>query len=167
MTVQSGAEPRDVSDFVRERGQALTRTAYLLCGDLASAEDLVHAALTAALPRWNRIEHHYSYVRRSILHGYLDTKRRNPPSSLDDVSGQLLDGAGSTLDLETRDALWRCVVGLPARERAVLVLGYYEDLDDSEISAVLGIRESSVRSHKSRALARIRRTHLHLLGDSS
>lgn len=168
MTARSNAVPTDVSDFVRERGRALTRTAYLLTGDLGSAEDLVHNALVKALPRWRYIEHHYTYVRRSILHGYLDEQRRPKTWNLQEVSERATaDDRSATIEFETRDALWWCVRQLPSRQRAVVILRYYEDLSDAEIGAALGIRQSSVRSHITRALARIRRTHLQLLGGPS
>jgi RNA polymerase sigma factor (sigma-70 family) len=153
----------EITDFVTERGRGLVRTAYLLTGDLAAAEDLVQTALARCVPRWADIEHPVSYVRRAVVNAYLDSRRHGATDvGLDDLDH--LPGVEAA-DLGTRDALWRCVQLLSPRERAVVVLRYYEDLDDAEIAVVLSVKQPTVRATVSRALARLRADHLHLLQD--
>lgn len=158
----------DVTRFVSERGRSLVQTAYLLCGDLELAEDLVQGALISCLPRWDSIEHHSSYVRRAVLNAYLDSRRRAgpgvrlDPAVLDELPSQAW---GPERDVECRDTIWRVVKSLSPRERSVVVLRFYEDLDDHEIADLLSLKPSSVRATVTRALTRIRNEQLHLLQD--
>lgn len=158
----------DVTRFVSERGRSLVQTAYLLCGDHEFAEDLVQGALMSCLPRWDKIEHPTTYVRRAVVNAYLDSRRRAGPGVQVDAS--VLDGLPSQAwspegDVERRDTIWRVVQSLSPRERSVVVLRFYEDLDDKEIADLLSLRPPTVRATVSRALARIRSEQLHFLQD--
>jgi RNA polymerase sigma-70 factor (sigma-E family) len=154
----------DFEGYVRERGQALLRFAYLLTGSLATAEDVTQSALTDTFRHWTRIsrtDHPDAYVRRVILNTYLADRRRRwsteiPAAFMPDQA------APSGMDPETRvvssDAFRRVIANLPPRSRAVIILRYYLDLKDSETAEMLGITESTVRSTVTRALDSLRTT---------
>lgn len=146
-------------EYVLTRGPALVRLARLLVGDAYRAEDLVQDVLAKAYPRWSRISRADQpdlYLRRMLVNARNSWWRRR---SNREVSTDLLadragpDGGDATGD---RDALWRLVVALPERQRAVLVLRYYEDLDDRTIAEILGCSLPTVRTHAMRALATLR-----------
>ncbi len=145
----------DFSDFVALRGRSLVQSAYLLTGDLTEAEDVVQVALMKVLARWHEVEHPVSYTRQAIVRLFLDSKRKEQRSvatvaaAFDEALSPTEVPASDHVNMS--DALWRGVSGLPRQERAVVVLRYYEDLDDVEIATVLGISQSSVRATASRA----------------
>jgi RNA polymerase sigma-70 factor (sigma-E family) len=147
-------------EYVTARGAALVRFARVLVGDQHRAEDLVQDALAKAYLRWNRIvrtDQPDVYLRRAVLNGSRSWWRRRgsrerPVESPTDrpAPGDL--GA----DAAERDALWRDLSRLPDRQRAVLVLRYYEDLDDATIADILGCTPVTVRTHALRALTTLR-----------
>ena len=141
------------------RGPALVRLARLLVGDAHRAEDLVQDVLARAYPRWSRISRTDQpdlYLRRMLVNARNSwwrrvSNREVATASLGDRSyPDNGDAAGD------RDAMWRLVVTLPERQRAVLVLRYYEDLDDRAIAEILGCSLPTVRTHAMRALATLR-----------
>lgn len=156
--------PDSFDAYVVGRGRMLLRFAYLLTGDRYLAEDLVQDVLARAHRHWARIERLHqpdSYLRKGVLNQYLSWRRRRSSTeqSVADVPehhrpGQLDHAA----PFAERDELWRTLATLPRQQRAVLVLRYYEDLPDEEIGELLGCSSATVRSHTSRALARLRTT---------
>jgi RNA polymerase sigma-70 factor (sigma-E family) len=141
------------------RQVALTRTAYLLTGSHEAAEDLVQVTLTKLYLAWGRIadrQHVDAYARRALVNEHRSTWRRSsrcpelltavPPESAHDPVEY--DGQ--------REAVWRFVQSLPPRQRAVIVLRYYEDLSEAETAHLLGISAGTVKSQASRALASLR-----------
>ncbi|MGX4656762.1 SigE family RNA polymerase sigma factor [Micromonospora sp. SCSIO 07396] len=147
-------------DFVAARSGALLRTAYLLAGDWATAEDLLQTALTKTYLAWRRlggIEAVEPYARRVMVNTSTSWWRRRwhgerPTEVLPERAG--VDEIEQQLD---RDALWRHLRRLPARQRAVLVLRYYEDLSEAQTAALLEISPGTVKSQTSRALNTLRR----------
>ncbi|RUL92572.1 SigE family RNA polymerase sigma factor [Verrucosispora sp. FIM060022] len=147
-------------DFVTARSSALLRTAYLLTGDWGTAEDLLQTALTKTYLAWKRlggIEAIEPYARRVMVNTSTSWWRRRwhgerPTEVLPERPG--VDEIEQQLD---RDVLWRHLRALPARQRAVLVLRFYEDLSESQIAALLNISTGTVKSQTSRALATLRR----------
>ncbi|WP_328340366.1 SigE family RNA polymerase sigma factor [Micromonospora sp. NBC_00421] len=147
-------------DFVAARSGALLRTAYLLAGDWATAEDLLQTALTKTYLAWRRlggIEAVEPYARRVLVNTSTSWWRRRwhgerPTEVLPERAG--VDEIAQHLD---RDALWQHLRALPARQRAVLVLRYYEDLSEAQTAALLEISPGTVKSQTSRALATLRR----------
>ncbi|MFJ6199754.1 SigE family RNA polymerase sigma factor [Micromonospora sp. NPDC092111] len=147
-------------DFVAARSGALLRTAYLLAGDWATAEDLLQTALTKTYLAWRRlggIDAVEPYARRVLVNTATSWWRRRwhgerPTEVLPERAG--VDEIEQQLD---RDALWRHLRALPARQRAVLVLRYYEDLSEAQTAALLEISPGTVKSQTSRALATLRR----------
>ena len=148
-------------EYVIARGARLLRFAYVLCGDRHLAEDLVQEALARSHRRWSRIEAAQpdAYLRSAIVRAHLSWRRRR--SSGERVLGELpdrTDGADFTDRGAIRDELWTLLATLTRAQRAVLVLRFFEDLDDRRIAEVLGCAESTVRVHAARGLAALRTT---------
>ncbi|WCN82195.1 SigE family RNA polymerase sigma factor [Micromonospora sp. LH3U1] len=147
-------------EFVAARSAALLRTAYLLTGDWATAEDLLQTALTKTYLAWKRlggIEAVEPYARRVMVNTSTSWWRRRwhgerPTEVLPERAG--VDEIEQQLD---RDLLWRHLRALPVRQRAVLVLRYYEDMSEAQTAAMLDISPGTVKSQSSRALATLRR----------
>ena len=155
--------PRDVEDefreFVTERSSALLRTAYLLAGDWATAEDLLQISLTKTFLAWKRLGHLDAvepYTRKVLVNTATSWwRRRWHGERPTEVLPERVTADGLDERLE-RDALWRHVRELPARQRAVLVLRFYEDQSEAETARVLGVSVGTVKSQCSRALSTLR-----------
>ncbi|MFI6902950.1 SigE family RNA polymerase sigma factor [Nonomuraea sp. NPDC050394] len=152
---------RDRADFERyvgERAPRLLRTAYLLCRDWATAEDLVQTALAKAWTAWRRVGGNPDpYVYRILTNTHASWWRRRWRGEV--PTGELPDTphpADPEAQLGARDALRTALAALPARQRAVIVLRYFEDLPDAAIGEILGCSVATVRSQASRALAKLR-----------
>ena len=156
------ADDREVQfrEFVAARSAALLRLAYLVSGDTNLAEDLLQTTLTRTYLAWRRLDGIDSldaYTRRVLLNTATSWWRRRwrgerptpqvPERPVSDQSDQMAE----------RDAMWRLLGRLPARQRAVLVLRYYEGLGEAEIAETLEISRGTVKSHTSRALSALRR----------
>jgi RNA polymerase sigma-70 factor (sigma-E family) len=155
-------DPRGVEleRFWAERGGHLLRAAVLLTGSREAGEDLVQAALERLLPRWRTIDGNpEGYLRRTIYNLAADGWRRRGRwrallrSGLGDASSPTPD---VSVQVEQRDELVRLLLRLPPRQRAAIVLRYWEDLTDAEAADVLGCSASTVRSAVSRGLHRLR-----------
>jgi RNA polymerase sigma-70 factor (ECF subfamily) len=156
-------------EFVAARSPAMLRTSYLLAGgDWALAEDLLQSALTKTYLAWNRIRDRDAvdaYVRRTLATTATSWwRRRWHGERATAVLPERAAGDDARL-VDERDALWRLVIRLPARQRAVLVLRFYEDLSEAETAHILGLSPGTVKSHTSRALATLR-AELTDIGDS-
>ncbi|MEV0824321.1 SigE family RNA polymerase sigma factor [Nonomuraea rubra] len=149
-------DPR-YADFVAERGDALLRYGYVLAGNQHDAADLVQEALLrlrAAWPRLRAKESPESYVRTTMARLHLSVWRLRRRELL---TWDLPEGAHQdTLPRGDERTLWLALADLPRKQRAVLVLRYYEQLSDAEIAVVLGISRGTVRSQASRALDKLR-----------
>ena len=137
----------------------LLRFGHVLTGDPLRAEELVQQALVNTWSRWKRIEHDQplAYVRQAMVHTHTSWWRRSrreaPLPAGYDPSSPVTDG------FEDRDRTLAALRLLPPRQRAVIVLRYYEDLSEADIARVLGCSPGTVKSQASRAL-RTLRTHL-------
>jgi RNA polymerase sigma-70 factor (sigma-E family) len=150
--VRDGTETFD--SFVSARSRALLRTAYLLTRDHALAEDLVQTALAKAWFHWSRIQadNPEPYVRRILVTTYSSWWRRRWNGEV--PTEELPDGpapAGAD-DLDLWDAIGR----LPRRQRAVVVLRFYEDLSEAETARLMGSSVGTVKSQTAKALAKLR-----------
>ena len=148
--------------FVREHAAELLRGAVLLTGNRERAEDLVQETLTRLLPQWQRVQSADSplaYVRRSLVNRFVSQRRRRSSSDITvwEVP-DVLTGADVADGVATRRSLWQVLGTLPARQRAAVVLRYYDDLTDPQIATTLGCRDATVRSLISRALHALRAT---------
>ena len=148
-------------EFAAARLGALLRFAAVLTGDRALAEDVVQEALIRAHGRWAAIaglDRPEAYVRKMVVNEYLSWRRRSwrlvPSGSGTDVDARL--AADPAVDHAERAAILAELARLPRRQRAVLVLRYYEALSDAEIAEVLGCAPGTVRGYAARALATLR-----------
>jgi RNA polymerase sigma-70 factor (sigma-E family) len=140
-------------EFVTTRWNALLRTAYLLTGNHHDAEDLVQAALMKAVPKWWRIKDNPEpYVRRVLARESVNRWRRR---RWREVTTDVLPEAMHH-DSTDRVALLEDLRTLSPRQRAVLVLRYFDDLTEADTAAALGISVGTVKSHARGALARLR-----------
>ena len=152
------ADRSGFDEFVATRSAALLRTAYLLTGDHGLAEDLLQTALAKCWFAWERIDGPPEpYVRRVLATTYATWWRRRWRGER--PTGELPDRGdpAATAPVDDRDALWRALDTLPRRQRAVVVLRYYEDLSEAETAAALGISTGTVKSQAAKALAALRR----------
>lgn len=153
-------QPEEFAEFVVRRERALQRTAWLLTGDWATAEDLVQTALAKSWPRWGRIRRRDDpevYVRRVMVNTWATWLRRRWRGEV--TSAVMPDGPATVdvaaevaLRLAVRDAL----ASLTERQRAVLVLRVFDDMPESQVAQVLGCAVGTVKSTMSQALARLR-----------
>jgi RNA polymerase sigma-70 factor (sigma-E family) len=148
--------------FVIDRGDALLRTAYLLCGDRALAEDLLQVALWNTFRAWPRIRDQRrleQYVKRSLLNGWFGWQRRSSSHELACLTGEVpshpvLDHAEAVAD---RDHLLRALALLPVRQRAVVVLRFYEDMTERQVARLLRCSVGTVKHQAADALAALGR----------
>ncbi|NYI78687.1 SigE family RNA polymerase sigma factor [Nocardioides panzhihuensis] len=155
----------DFDEYVVTRSGALLRLAYLLTGDGHRAEDLVQDTLERLCRRWSRMTYvadPHAYARKILLNQHLSWRRKRASSEL--VVADLPERAGEdeTEAVGVRHLLWQRIGALPPRQRAVVVLRYYEDLADADIAEALGISAGTVRSNAMRALTKLR-THPDLM----
>ena len=149
----------ELERFLAERGDHLLRTAVLLAGSRETGEDLLQTAVERLLRRWRRLDGDpEGYLRRTLCNLAVDGQRRagrwrQKERLLRADTGPAWDATG---DVDLRDALVRLLLRLPARQRAVLVLRYWEQLTTAETAEVLGCSEGTVKSAASRAIARLR-----------
>lgn len=156
--------PRDhraeFSDFVVARQQALLRSAYLMVGDTSLAQDLVQEALTktyVAWPRLRRTGAAEAYTRKAITTTAIGWFRRKGWSHEHTTDAPPERPAAGHADAVTRSEwLWQGLQQLPARQRAAVVLRYYEDLTEAQTAEVLGCAVGTVKSQVSVALGRLR-----------
>ncbi|MFF5207994.1 SigE family RNA polymerase sigma factor [Streptosporangium sp. NPDC000396] len=145
------------ADFVAERADALLRYGYVLSGNPHDAADLTQEALIRLHRAWSRVRRKHdpeSYTRMIMarLHISVWRLRRRERLTWDLPEGAHLDALPSDVE----QGLWQALEGLPRKQRAVLVLRYYEQLTDEEIAAVLGVSRGTVRSHASLGLNKLR-----------
>jgi RNA polymerase sigma-70 factor (sigma-E family) len=151
------SERPEFAEFVSARSPALLRTAYLLTGDWSLGEDLLQTTLAACWRRWDRLsDTPEPYVRAAMLKTFLSWRRRRWNGEV--PTGELPEGAyaDSTAAVDERDAVWTALLGLPKRQRAVVVLRYFDDLTEQETAKLLGVSVGTVKSQASRALAALR-----------
>jgi RNA polymerase sigma-70 factor (sigma-E family) len=151
----------DFESWLVAREHALQRTALLLTGDPHSAQDLVQNTLTKLYLAWDRIEQRDrvdAYARRVLVNEHRSTWRR--PWRRHEVTTDVLpDARAASPEHDGEgDAVWAFVASLPPRQRAVIVLRYYEDLTEAETADLLGITRGTVKSQAHKALATLRDT---------
>ena len=158
-------EQQDLAAFVAARGPALLRLAWLLTADGPAAEDLVQDALARAIPRWRSISPggHEAYLRVTIRSVWIDTwRRRQVRGGLDVVSmddsrvAEPVAGDSGVEGTVDRLAIGSALARLTARQRAVLVLRFYEDQTERETARALGCSVNTVKSQTRYALDRLR-----------
>lgn len=167
-----------VSALYAEHALGMTRLARIMLGDQDAAQDVVHDAFCGLCRRWNKLidpDRAAAYLRAAVLNGCRDAlrqKARRPAAVVfrpellgDDPLGTTFTGADvPLLAREDRRAMLAALRRLPDRQREVLVLRFYLELPDADISRAMGIGESSVRSAAHRGLASLGRL---LTGETS
>jgi RNA polymerase sigma-70 factor (sigma-E family) len=152
-------ERQQFEEFMTSRWPALVRLAFGLTGDRWLAEDLAQSALASAYASWWRVrraDDPDAYVRRILINASKSRFRRQrvaeqpSPEEVPDVAADPAAAIGE------RSALLAALSTLPPRQRAVVVLRYWEDLSDAQAAAMLGCSASTVRSQAARALAKLR-----------
>jgi RNA polymerase sigma-70 factor (sigma-E family) len=154
VTGDSGEDSFD--EFVRARAAALARVAYLLTGDRHHAEDLVQTALARAAVRWTRLDDPEAYVRRVLYTqavSWWRAQRRRRPEML---VGALPDRPTAPDDPDLRILLEQALARLTRKQRAVLVLRFYEDRTERETARILSVGLGTVKSQTRHALRRLR-----------
>ena len=161
-----GAETRDAefADFFTATWPRLYRTAAAITGHPGEAEDALQAAYAKAYASWRRVratDRPEAYVRRMVINEILGSRRhgflrRERPHEAVEPRGAV---ASPEAEVVLHDEIWAAVLRLPRRQRAVIVLRYYEDLSESAIAEVLGCSAGTVKSQASAAMTNLRRDH--------
>ncbi|AEV81923.1 RNA polymerase sigma factor [Actinoplanes sp. SE50] len=152
----------DFAEFVRSRTHSLLRAAFLLTGDQHLAEDLVQEALARTHRSWNRLDragNAEAYARKIMYHTQVSFWRRGRVAEV--MPGELPDRAGGDgsdeSDATTRRLVLRnALLQLSAKQRAVIVLRFFEDHSESEAAELLGVSVNTVKTQCARGLAKLR-----------
>jgi RNA polymerase sigma-70 factor (sigma-E family) len=150
---------QEYAEYVRGRLHVLKRAAYLLCGDVHRAEDLVQTTIIALYRHWTRArraDNIDAYVHRILLRKQIDEQRRGW-SRVRLVADALDQAAPPATDVDARITLRAALAQLPRTQRAVLVLRFACDMSVEDVAATLHCAPGTVKSHTSRGLAALRR----------
>lgn len=154
--------PLTFTSYVEARGSVLLRTARSLTSNPNDAEDLLQTALTKTYQAWERIKDHQAldgYVRRALVNTRTSQWRRrrvDEQTVAELPEPRPAPGTDPADQQAVKDAMWRAVLRLPPRQRAMVVLRYYEDLSEAATAELLGVSVGTVKSAVSRALAKLR-----------
>ena len=147
-------------EFAHASRDRLRRTAYLLCGDWDQASDFVQEGLVRVYVRWPRLLRNggeLAYARKAVVSAYLDhVRRRSSSERPQEADPTAASGEDVATAVATRAALMAALAELPPRQRACVVLRYFEDLSVADTAALLGCTEGTVKSQTSRALFSLR-----------
>jgi RNA polymerase sigma-70 factor (ECF subfamily) len=156
-----GPSEEEFREFVVGRSGPLLRTALLLTGDRGLAEDVLQATLIKTFLAWPRIRRADSveaYARKVLLREVLSWRRRRRVAEVPVEMASMLAQRDESEQIAVRATLHAALQMLSARQRAVVVLRYFDDLPDGEIAHLLGISIGAVKSHAARALVHLRTT---------
>jgi RNA polymerase sigma-70 factor (sigma-E family) len=145
------------TEFATLAAPRLRRTAFLLCGDWHTAEDLTQTALAKVFVSWRRISRKdavQAYATRTLLNCYLAGRRRKRATEV--LLSRLPDRAVQPREPELRLMMLDALAVLPPRARAVVVLRYWEDLSVEQVASLLGCSTGNVKSQSARALDKLR-----------
>lgn len=157
----SGRE-QHFTQFVQAIAESLRRTAFLMCGNWHTAEDLAQETLAKAYAHWHRIsqmENPDAYVRRILVNEMRQRWRRRRDDPLPAEASGEPSVSDSTDEIARRAELFQALLALPLRQRATVVLRHLDGLSERETATVLGCSEGTVKSQNHKALAALR-THL-------
>jgi RNA polymerase sigma-70 factor (sigma-E family) len=146
----------EFAEFVLGHSGRLLRSAVLLLGDREDAEDLLQEVLERMYAAWPRIDDPTAYAHRAVLRAAMNKwrrRRRRPQVPLGTYDVATPD---TTVGVSEREPVLDALRCLPVRQRAVLVLRYFEDLSEAQIAEALGCSAGTVKSHASRGLQRLR-----------
>jgi RNA polymerase sigma-70 factor (sigma-E family) len=151
----------ELADLYVRHVPAANRLGFLLTGDRSQAEDLVHDAFVRCVGRFGHLRAHEAfdaYLRRTIVNLHTSRLRRLRVERewLSKETARLGRGTSGLPDVPAREDMWRRLQTLPARQRAVLVLRYYEDLSERETAGALRCSVAAVKSLTARAMTALR-----------
>lgn len=155
----NGQDREQFREFMVTRWPGLVRLGYVLTGDRWLAEDLAQTALAGACRAWWRVKRADdpdAYVRRILINATKSRFRRHRVIEQPTATAPEAAVADPTVSVDDRSALLGALQQLPQRQRAAVVLRYWEDLTDAQAGALLGCSASTVRSQAARALAKLR-----------
>jgi RNA polymerase sigma-70 factor (sigma-E family) len=147
----------EFAEFARVMSPRLRRTAFLLCGDWHTAEDLAQTALTKVFVSWRRIRRQdavHAYAHRTLVNPYLSYRRLKRTGEL--LTGWFPESAAQDAVPETRMVLLDALAALPPRSRAVVVLRFWADLSVDQVADVMGCSPGNVKKLSARALGKLR-----------
>ena len=154
-------EPEGFREFVVARSPALLRTAWMLTGNAAAAEDLLQAALARVWPHWRRIQdgRPEAYVRTVMVRTNASWRARRwtgetPTADVPDTAGAR--GGSDETRIDERLALLTALSGLPLRQRQAVVLRYFDDLSVEAVAEIMGSSPGTVKSQSAKGLAKLR-----------
>lgn len=158
----SRRDPTEFGEFVAARSASLFRTAYLMVGEHALAQDLLQEALIktyVAWPRLREVGNAEAYARRAITNTAVSWRRKRswhewPVETVPEGASRSHRFADD--ELAVRDWLWRELQQLPPRQRAAIVLRYYEDLSEAQTAEAMGCAVGTVKSQVAHGLRRLR-----------
>jgi len=152
-------EPEGFRDFVVARSPALLRTAWMLTGDAAAAEDLLQTALARTWPHWRRVSDGQpdAYVRKVMVRTNASWRARHwtretPTADVPAVAAQ----GGADAQVDDRLALAAALAALPVRQRQAVVLRYFDDLSVEAVADLMGSSPGTVKSQSAKGLTKLR-----------
>jgi RNA polymerase sigma-70 factor (sigma-E family) len=148
---------REFAEFAEVALPQLRRTAFLLCGNWHTAEDLAQTTLAKMFVSWRKIKRRgavHAYAKRTLVNAYVDDKRLKRSGEI--LTDRLPERVAEPQAVETRLLVRAALAALPPRGRAVVVLRYWEDLSVEQVADVLGCSPGNVKSHTARALDKLR-----------
>jgi len=152
----------DFLEFASSASDGMRRTAYLMCGDWHRAADFTQEALVRLYLVWPRLDKHaglYRYARQTVVNVAIDAARKRSSGELPSHTAMTERGTeDSAAQVADRLLLMQALAELPARQRACVVLRYYEDLGVDEVASLLGCRPGTVKSQTARGLEALRRS---------
>jgi RNA polymerase sigma-70 factor (sigma-E family) len=159
---RDASAPRGLEEVYERHAPAGYRLAFLLTGDRGEAEDLLHDAFVRVAGRFRHLgfpESFDAYLRKTIVNLHISRlrRRRTERASLERAS-RSSPPVATPPDIETRDELWRALLNLPPRQRAAIVLRYYEDLSERRAADVLRCSVEALRSAAARGMRTLRET---------
>ena len=149
----------EFGELFASKAAPLRRTAYLLCGDWHRAEDLVQTSFARMYAAWPRVRDPQAleaYLRRTLLHAHLDESRRRWRGETPTAVLPETEAPGADSETEDRMVLLAALAQVPPRQRACLVLRYFDDCSVEETARALGCSEGTVKSNTARGLTALR-----------
>lgn len=150
-----GDRDLEFAEFVDANAARLRRTAYLLCGDWHRAEDLVQVAFLKVYKSWSKVSASpLGYARQTLTNTVIDESRRFWRNER--PTYPLPDTVSASYDQDASMDLRRAMAALPPRQRAAIVLRYWDDLPIAEVARLLDCTEGTVKSQCAKGLAALR-----------
>ena len=153
----SDGDDDDFREFMAAQIDDLRRLAFLACGDWHSAEDAVSIGLTKLYLSWRKVTNPYWYARRIVMNAAIDQARKPWRRERVAEAEHLDRSVADTVDeLTERDRMQRALLKVPAKQRTVLLLRFYEDLSVEDVAEILNRSTGTIKSQTARGLTALR-----------